>query len=84
MFGPGRGACDLDWKGWWGDDPPYHAPVFVLTHHERASLEMKGGTPHFVTDGRDAALDQARRRPANATSRSQAEPQLSTSTSPPA
>ena len=61
MFGPGRGDWDLDWRGWWGEDPPYHAPVFVLTHHERPSLEMAGGTTfHFVTDGLDAALARAR------------------------
>jgi dihydrofolate reductase len=61
MFGPGRGEWDLDWRGWWGEDPPYHAPVFVLTHHERPSLEMAGGTTfHFVTDGLDAALARAR------------------------
>ncbi len=61
MFGPGRGAWDLDWTGWWGDDPPYHAPVFVLTHHERAPLELEGGTTFtFVTDGIEAALEQAR------------------------
>ena len=60
MFGPGRGEWDLDWKGWWGDDPPYHAPVFVLTHHPRESLSMDGGTTfHFVTDGIESALDQA-------------------------
>jgi dihydrofolate reductase len=57
MFAPGRGEWDLDWKGWWGDDPPYHAPVFVLTHHEREPLEMQGGTTfHFVTGGPDEAL----------------------------
>jgi len=44
MFSPGRGDWDLDWKGWWGDDPPYHTPVFVLTHHARAPLTMEGGT----------------------------------------
>lgn len=61
MFGPGRGAWDLDWTGWWGAEPPYHAPVFVLTHHERASVEMAGGTTfHFVTDGAEAALARAR------------------------
>jgi dihydrofolate reductase len=61
MFGPARGAWNLDWKGWWGDEPPYHAPVFVLTHHERAPLEMEGGTTfHFVTDGPAAALERAR------------------------
>lgn len=61
MFGPGRGAWDLDWTGWWGEEPPYHAPVFVLTHHEREPLEMKGGTMfHFVTGGIAEALDRAR------------------------
>lgn len=61
MFGPGRGAWDLDWTGWWGPNPPYHAPVFVLTHHEREPLEMEGGTTfHFVTDGIEAALERAR------------------------
>jgi dihydrofolate reductase len=44
MFGPGRGDWDEEWMGWWGDEPPYHGPVFVLTHHEREPLEMKGGT----------------------------------------
>ncbi len=62
MFGPVRGPWpDDSWKGWWGDEPPYHGPVFVLTHHPRASLEMKGGTVfHFVTNGIHAALEQAR------------------------
>ena len=61
MFSPGRGEWDLDWKGWWGDDPPYHAPVFVLTHHPRAPLAMQGGTTfNFVTDGIESALAQAR------------------------
>jgi dihydrofolate reductase len=61
MFGPIRGEWDLDWKGWWGDDPPYHAPVFVLTHHAREPLEMEGGTTfHFVTDGVESAVEQAR------------------------
>jgi dihydrofolate reductase len=61
MFSPGRGEWDLDWKGWWGDDPPYHAPVFVLTHHPREPIEMEGGTTfHFVTDGIEAALERAR------------------------
>jgi dihydrofolate reductase len=60
MFAPGRGDWDLDWRGWWGAEPPYHAPVFVLTHHPREPLQMDGGTTfHFVTDGIDAALDQA-------------------------
>lgn len=62
MFGPVRGPWpDDSWKGWWGDTPPYHVPVFVLTHHARPSIEMKGGTTfHFVTDGIDSALRQAR------------------------
>ncbi len=61
MFGPGRGAWDLDWKGWWGDDPPYHGPVFVLTHHPRDPVDMEGGTTfHFVTDGIEEALRLAR------------------------
>ena len=62
MFGPVRGPWpDETWRGWWGDNPPYHTPVFVLTHHERAPLELEGGTTfHFVTDGIKAALDQAK------------------------
>jgi dihydrofolate reductase len=62
MFGPVRGAWpDESWQGWWGDDPPYHAPTFVLTHYPRASIEMQGGTTfHFVTEGIEAALEQAR------------------------
>jgi len=61
MFGPGRGPWDENWRGWWGEDPPYHAPVFVLTHHARDRLTMQGGTTFtFVTDGIQAALDQAR------------------------
>ena len=62
MFGPVRGPWpDESWKGWWGDEPPYHTPVFVLTHHARAPLEMKGGTIfHFVTDGIHSALEQAK------------------------
>jgi len=61
MFAPGRGEWDMSWRGWWGDDPPYHAPVFVLTHHPRPSLPMEGGTTfHFVTDGIEPALAQAR------------------------
>jgi dihydrofolate reductase len=61
MFGPIRGAWgDGSWTGWWGDEPPYHHPVFVLTHHPRASVAMKGGTVfHFVTDGIEAALERA-------------------------
>jgi dihydrofolate reductase len=62
MFGGGTGAWNNEWKGWWGDDPPYHMPVFVLTHHARESLPMKGGTTfHFVTDGIQSALQQATR-----------------------
>jgi dihydrofolate reductase len=62
MFGPVRGPWpDESWKGWWGDEPPYHVPVFVLTHHARAPLEMQGGTTfYFVTDGFEAALERAR------------------------
>ena len=62
MFGPVRGAWpDESWKGWWGDEPPYHCDVFVLTHHARAPLAMAGGTTfHFVTEGIHAALDRAR------------------------
>jgi dihydrofolate reductase len=62
MFGPVRGPWpDLDWKGWWGDEPPYHCPVFVLSHHARPPLEMKGGTTfHFVTGGIHEALSRAR------------------------
>ena len=63
MFGPIRGPWpDDSWKGWWGEDPPYHVPTFVLTHHPRAPITMKGGTVfHFVTEGIDAALDLARK-----------------------
>ena len=62
MFGPIRGPWpDESWRGWWGENPPYHTPVFVLTHHERPPLEMEGGTVfHFVTDGIEAALERAR------------------------
>src|SRR5688572_28603714 len=61
MFGPVRGPWpDETWTGWWGEDPPYHHPVFVLTHHDRAPIEMLGGTTfHFVTDGIESALDRA-------------------------
>jgi dihydrofolate reductase len=61
MFGPIRGPWPNDtWKGWWGDNPPYHTPVFVLTQHPRASIAMNGGTTfHFVTDGIHAALERA-------------------------
>lgn len=62
MFGPIRGPwLDDEWKGWWGDEPPYHVQVFVLTHHPREPLVMKGGTTfHFVTDGIHSALEQAK------------------------
>lgn len=61
MFGPVRGAWpDETWKGWWGDDPPFHTPVFVLTHHARSPISMAGGTTfHFVTDGIHTALQRA-------------------------
>jgi dihydrofolate reductase len=62
MFGPVRGPWpDDSWRGWWGKNPPYHSPTFVLTHHPRPSIEMEGGTVfHFVTEGIHAALDRAR------------------------
>lgn len=62
MFSPDRGPWkDMSWKGWWGDNPPYHVPTFILTHHPRASIEMEGGTTfHFVTGGIREALDRAR------------------------
>lgn len=63
MFGGGPGPWGEDpWQGWWGDEPPFHAPVFVLTHHQREPLEKRGGTSFtFVTDGIESALDQAKR-----------------------
>jgi dihydrofolate reductase len=62
MFGPIRGAwTDASWKGWWGDNPPWHAPTFILTHHPRDPVEMEGGTTfYFVTDGIHSALEQAK------------------------
>ena len=62
MFGPIRGPWpDENWRGWWGEEPPYHVPTFVLTHHARKPLEMKGGTTfHFITDGIHSALEQAK------------------------
>jgi dihydrofolate reductase len=62
MFGPIRGEWGgEDWRGWWGEDPPFHTPVFVLTHHPRESFEMEGGTTfHFVTEGIESAMAQAR------------------------
>ena len=60
MFSPYRGVHDLNWKGWWGDNPPYHVPVIILTNHKHESIEMEGGTTfHFVTDGINAALEKA-------------------------
>ena len=60
MFGPVRGAWDTEWTGWWGDEPPYHHPVFVLTHHPHPPIAMQGGTTFsFVTEGIEAALEQA-------------------------
>lgn len=63
MFGPVRGEWpDDEWKGWWGEEPPYHVPVFVLTHHARKPVTMKGGTTfYFVTDGIEAAMEEARK-----------------------
>jgi dihydrofolate reductase len=61
MFGPIRGPWDDEWRGWWGDEPPYHAPVFVLTRYPHDLIEMEGGTTfHFVTEGFDAAFERAR------------------------
>jgi dihydrofolate reductase len=62
MFGPIRGSWpDMNWKGWWGDNPPYHVPTFILTHHARAPIQMEGGTTfYFVTGGIHEALDRAR------------------------
>jgi dihydrofolate reductase len=61
MFGPDRGDWDLSWRGWWGENPPYHTPVFVLAHRPRESLAMEGGNVfHFVTDGIEAALSRAK------------------------
>jgi dihydrofolate reductase len=60
MFGPIRGPWEEEWRGWWGEEPPYHAPVFVLTHHGHDPIEMAGGTTfHFVTDGFEAAFARA-------------------------
>ena len=61
MFGGGEGPWDESWKGWWGEEPPFHTPVFVITHHPREPVEMQGDTTfHFVTDGIESALDRAR------------------------
>ncbi len=60
MFSPYRGLPNVDWKGWWGENPPYHVPIFILTNHKRESIEMEGGTTfHFVTDGINSALERA-------------------------
>ena len=60
MFGPVRGPWDVNWRGWWGDEPPYHAPVFVLTHYPHDPIAMEGGTTfHFITEGFDAAFARA-------------------------
>ena len=60
MFGPGRGEWDLDWTGWWGEEPPYGVPVFVLTHHPRESVQVGATTFHFATDGVESAVARAR------------------------
>ena len=68
MFGPIRGPWDEPWNGWWGDNPPYHAPVFVLTNHPREPVQMEGGTTFFfVTDGIEAALERAQSAAGEAT-----------------
>jgi dihydrofolate reductase len=60
MFGPVRGSWDVDWRGWWGDEPPYHAPVFVLTHYPHDPIAMEGGTTfNFITEGFDVAFERA-------------------------
>ena len=60
MFGPVRGPWDVNWRGWWGDEPPYHAPVFVLTHYPHDPIAMEGGTTfHFITEGFDVAFERA-------------------------
>ncbi|HEY6473967.1 MAG TPA: dihydrofolate reductase family protein, partial [Acidimicrobiales bacterium] len=60
MFGPVRGPWDVNWRGWWGDEPPYHAPVFVLTHYPYDPIAMEGGTTfHFITEGFDVAFERA-------------------------
>lgn len=66
MYGPKDRRNSTDWKGWWGDDPPYHAPVFVLTHNKRDPIEMEGGTTFFfVTDGIESALSKAKEAAGN-------------------
>ena len=84
MFGPVRGEWDRQWNGWRGEDPPFHAPVFVLTHHARGPQPVDGGTTYyFATGGIESALTRAK-RPGTATSASRAARPPSTSTSPPA
>jgi len=83
MFGPVRGEWDRPWKGWWGDDPPFHAPDFVLTHDERDPQPMDGGTAyHLVTDGIESALAQAREAAGDGDVSMRAARAPSTSTSP--
>jgi dihydrofolate reductase len=85
MFGPVRGEWDRQWNGWWGDDPPFHAPVFVLTHYPRDPQPMNGGTTfHFVTDGIESALRQAREAAGDGDVSIQGGRPPSTSTLPPA
>ncbi len=84
MFGPIRGEWDEDWDGWWGSEPPYHAPVFVLTHHAREPIEMEGGTSfHFVTRASRPPTRRRVRRPARMASTSRAAPRPSVRRSPP-
>ena len=83
MFGGGPGPWDESWQGWWGDDPPFHHPVFVLTSHPRESLELQGGTTfHFVTDGIGSALERARAAAARRRSLSGAGRRWRSNTSP--
>ena len=86
MYGPIRGEWgDTVWKGWWGDDPPYHAPTYVLTHHAHDPIEMEGGTTfHFVTDGVESAFAQARELRETRRSRSPEEPHALSRPWPPA
>jgi dihydrofolate reductase len=85
MFGGGPGPWGDDaWRGWWGEEPPFHHQVFVLTHHEREPLELTETTFTFVTDGIESALDQAKDAADGKTSRLAAAPKRSSSTSPPA
>ena len=82
--GPAAAPGTTQWRGWWGEDPPYHAAVFVLTNHPREPLTMQGGTTFtFVTDGIESAMAQARTRRVTGTSRSPAAPPRSGSTSRP-